>query len=162
MYLHCFYISATQLQFVEGTNHTTDLSQHEALKGAHVRQVTLCVTFGALLCGTNFKVLRRCSKYSTIRMLLGTLVRQTTLSVTFGKRRRSIPVGLLDRILDHSTHASRSRTPKRHRNGLAERRFGMPPSPSDAIRALLWHARGYIQTSSQISSVGWSAKRRGP
>ena len=113
MYLHCFYISATQLQFVDGTTHTTDLSQHEALKGAHVRQVTLCVAFGALLCGTNFNVLRRCSKYSTIRMLLGTLVRQTTLSVTFGKRRRSIPVGLLDRILDHSGHASRPRTPKR-------------------------------------------------
>ena len=106
MYLQCFYISATQLQFVDGTNHTTVLSQHEALKGAHVRQVTLCVAFGALLCGTNFSVLGRCSKYSTIRMLLGTLVRQTTLSVTFGKRRRSIPVGLLDRILDHSGHAT--------------------------------------------------------
>ena len=112
-YLQCFYISATQLQVVDGTNHTTDLSQHEALKGAHVRQVTLCVAFGALLCGTTFNVLRLCSKYSTIRMLLGTLVRQTTLSVTFGKRRRSIPVGLLDRILDHSGHASRPRTPKR-------------------------------------------------
>ena len=68
-YLQCFYISATQHQFVEGTNHTTDLSQHEALKGAHVRQVTLCVAFGALLCGTIFNVLRLCSKSSTIRML---------------------------------------------------------------------------------------------
>ena len=129
MYLQCFYISATQLQVVDGTNHTTDLSQHEALKGAHVRQVALCVAFGALLCGTNFTVLRRCSKYSTIRMLLGTLVRQTTLSVTFGKRRRSIPVGLLDRILDHSNHASRPRMPERHRNGSAERLFGVPPPP---------------------------------
>ena len=46
-------------------------------------------------------------------MLLGTFVRQTTLSVTFGKRRRSIPVGLLDRILDQSSYASRPRTPKR-------------------------------------------------
>ena len=90
-------------------------------------------------------------------MLLGTLVRQTTLSVTFGKRRHSIPVGLLDRILDHSGHASRPRTPKRHRNCSAERLFGVPPSPKDAIRTLLWHARGYIQTSSQISSVGGSA-----
>ena len=49
MYFQCFYISATQLEFVEGTNHTTDLWQHEALKGAHVRQVTLCVAFGAFL-----------------------------------------------------------------------------------------------------------------
>ena len=157
MYLQCFYISATQLQVVDGTNHTTDLSQHEALKGAHVRQVTLCVAFGALLCGTYFSVSRRCSKYSTIRMLWSTFVRQTTLSVTFGKRRRSIPVGLLDRSFDHSNHASRPRTPERHRNGSAERRFGAPPSPRDAIRTLLWHARGYIQTSSQISSVGGSA-----
>ena len=90
-------------------------------------------------------------------MLLGTLVRQTTLSVTFGKRRRWIPVGLLNRILDHSGQASRPRTPKRHRNGSAERRFGVPPSPRDAIRTLLWHAHGYILTSSQISSVGGSA-----
>jgi len=90
-------------------------------------------------------------------MFWGTFVRQTTVSVAFGKRRRSIQVGLLDRILDHSKHASRPRTPKRHRNGSAERRFGVPPSPRDAIRTLLWHARGYIQTSSQISSVGGSA-----
>ena len=62
-YLQCFYISATQLQVVDGTNHTTDLSQHEALKGAHVRQVTLCVAFGALRCGTNFDVFILCSKY---------------------------------------------------------------------------------------------------
>ena len=62
-------------------------------------------------------------------MLFGTFVRQTTLSVTFGKRRRSIPVGLLDRIFDHSSHASRPRTPKRRRNGSAERRFGAPSSP---------------------------------
>ena len=106
--------------FVEVTIHTTELSQHETLKGAHLRQVTLCVTFGALLCGTRFSVLRLCSKYSTIRMLLGTLVRQTTLSVTFGKRRRSIPVGLSDLMFDHSGHASRPYTPKRQRNGSAE------------------------------------------
>ena len=49
MYLQCFYISATQLQFVEGTNQTTDLWQHESLKGAHARQVTLCVAFGGSL-----------------------------------------------------------------------------------------------------------------
>ena len=90
-------------------------------------------------------------------MLLGTLVRQTTLSVTFGKRRRSIPVGLSDLMFDHSGHASRPKTPKRHRNGLAVRRFGVPPSPRDAIRTLLWHAHGYIRTSRQVSSVGGSA-----
>ena len=157
MFLQCFYNSANQFKLVEITNHTAHLSQHETLKGAHVRQVTLCVAFGALLCGTNFSVLRRCSKYYTIRMLLGTLVRQPTPSVTFGKRRRSIPVALLDSILDHSGHASRPRTPKRHRNGSAELRFGAPPSPRDAIRTLLWHARCYIQTSNQISSVGGSA-----
>ena len=90
-------------------------------------------------------------------MLLGTLVRQTTLSVTFGKRRRSIPVGLLDSIFDHSGHASRPRTPKRPRIGSAERLFGVPPSHRDAIRTLLWHARGYNWTSGRVSSVGGSA-----
>ena len=129
MYLQCFYISATQLQFVEGTNHTTDLWQHEALKGAHVRQVTLCVAFGALLCGTYFSVLRQCSKYSTIRMLLGTLVRQTTLSVTFGKRRRSIPVGLLDRILDHSGHATAQGCPRDPRTVWPSDGLGCHPPP---------------------------------
>ena len=58
MYLHCFYISATQLQFVEVTNNTTGSSQHEALKGAHVSKMTLHVTFGELLRGSDFSVLR--------------------------------------------------------------------------------------------------------
>ena len=103
----CFYVSATRRRVGEVAKFATELSQHEALKGAHVLKTILCVTFGAPRFGTYFNVLTLCQKYTTIHMLSGTHVRQTTLHVTFGARRRSIPVGLLDRLLGDLGHGRR-------------------------------------------------------
>ena len=52
------------------------------------------------------------------------------------------------------------RSPKaarRPRNGAAERPFGLPKSPKDALQTLLRYARAYIQTSRRVSVVGGSA-----
>ena len=46
-------------------------------------------------------------------MLSGTHVRQTELHVTFGARRRSIPVGLLDRLLGDLGHGRRPEAAQR-------------------------------------------------
>ena len=54
---------------------------------------------GALRAGTNFRVLRRCSEYVMIYITSSTHVHQTTLYVTYGARRRSVPLGLLERLL---------------------------------------------------------------
>ena len=43
-----FYVSIDRPQFCKIRKLATDLSQHEALKVAHVHEMTLCVTFGAL------------------------------------------------------------------------------------------------------------------
>ena len=52
------------------------------------------------------------------------------------------------------------RSPKaarRPRNGAAERPFGLPKTPRDALQTLLRYARAYIQTSRRVSVVGGSA-----
>ncbi len=141
VFFHCFYIRATRRHFGGVRKSATDLLQHEALKGAHVRQTTLCVTFGALHFGTKFRVFTRCSKYAVIHMTLGTHVRQTTLCVTFGARRPSVPQDLLDRLLDDSG----AKTAQGLRNGSAWRPFGLPMSPRDALRTILRSAPvGYL------------------
>ena len=42
---------------VKVTNHSTNMSEHVALQGAHVSQTTLCVTFGAPHVRTHFRCL---------------------------------------------------------------------------------------------------------
>ena len=107
MVFQCFYVSAIRRRVGEVAKVATELSQHEALKGAHVLKTILHVTFGAPRFGTHFNVLTLCPKYTAIHMLSGTHVRQTILRVTFGARRRSIPVGLLDRLLGDLGHGRR-------------------------------------------------------
>ena len=108
MVFQCFDVSATRRRVGEVAKVATELSQHEALKGAHVLGTILCVTFGAPRFGTHFNGLAQCTNYTTIHIMLsGTHVRQTALHVTFGARRRSIPVGLLDRLLGDLGHGRR-------------------------------------------------------
>ena len=66
LYFHCFFINATRRRVGEVTKNATDLSQHEALKDAHVHETTVRVTFGARRFGTHFRVLTRCSTYAVI------------------------------------------------------------------------------------------------
>ena len=42
-----FHVNASRLNFGEVTKLATVLSQHVALNGGHVREITLCVAFGA-------------------------------------------------------------------------------------------------------------------
>ena len=148
-----FYVNVVRHHFCEVIKNATDLSQHEALKGAHVHETTLHVAFGALRFGTHFRVLTRCSKYAVNHMLSGTHVPQTTLYVASGARRCSIPLGILDRLLGHLD----PKAAQGLRNGSAWRPFGPPTSPKAALRTLLRHARNYSQTSRRVSSVGGSA-----
>ena len=115
MYLQCFYISATQLQLVVCTTHTTDLSQHEALKGVHVHENTLCVTSGAPHFRTHFRLLTRCFKYAAFHSLSRTHVRQTTLRVTFGARLRLVRSSLLGSLFGHLRRQDSPSTPERSR-----------------------------------------------
>ena len=46
-----------RLRFVNVTNHSTNMSEHVALQGAHVPETTLCVTFGAPHVRTHFQCL---------------------------------------------------------------------------------------------------------
>ena len=107
-----FYISASQPQLGEITNKCNALLRHDALEGVHVHENTLCVTFGASRFRTHFRILTRCFEYVAFHMLSRTHVRRTTLCVTFGARRRSIPSSLLGRLLGHSDHQGRPKTPE--------------------------------------------------
>ena len=112
MLFQCFYASATRRQLREVTNKLDALFWHYALEGVHVHENTLCVTFGAPRFRTHFRILTRCFEYAAFHLLSRTHVRRTTLCVTFGARRRSIPSGLLDRLLGHSDHQGRPRAPE--------------------------------------------------
>ena len=49
-----FHVDACRLHFGEVTKLATVLSQHAALSGAYVPEITLCVTFGTLALGQLF------------------------------------------------------------------------------------------------------------
>ena len=153
MVFQCFYVRAIRCCFGKVANNSTTMSQHEALKGAHVHEMTLCVTFGAPHFRTHFRFFTVCPKSTVIHMLLGTHVPQTALCVTFGARLRSVPLGLLDSLLA----ARAAKAAQGLRNGSGWVPFGPPTSPRDALRTLLRHARNCSQTSRRVSSVGGSA-----
>ena len=153
MVFQCFYVSAVRLHVGEVTKTINTMLRHDALKRAHVHENILGVTFGALRFGTRFRLPTMCSETAMIRMLLGTHVPQTTVGVTFGARRRSSPLGLLDRFRGQSDPQDRRRSPERFR--LAP--VWAPTSPQDGFRTLLRDARDYLQTSGRVSSVDGSA-----
>ena len=149
----CFYVSVVPLHFGEVTKKVNTLLRHDALKGAHVHENALGVTFGALRFGTHFRLPTLCSKTIVIHMRLGTHVHHSTVGVTFGARHRSSPLGLLDRFRGQSDPQDRRRSPERFR--LAP--VWAPTSPQDGFRSLLRDARDYLQTSGRVSSVDGSA-----
>ena len=112
MVFQCFYVSVTRFQFGEITKTIKAVLRHDALEGVHVHENTLYVTFGAPRFRTHFRILTRCFEYAAFHMFSRTHVRRTTVRVTFGARRRSIPSGLLDRLLGHSDHQGRPRAPE--------------------------------------------------
>ena len=148
-----FYVSTIQYGFCKVTSKLRNMSELVALQGAHVHGNTLCVTFGASHFRTNFRSFTLCSKYIVIPMVLGTHVLRTTLCVTFGARPRPLPAVPLERLFGQLG----AKTAQGLRNGSAERPFGLPTSPRDALQTLLGHARGYIETSRRVSFVGESA-----
>ena len=152
-----FYVNVVGRCFGEVTKNATDPSQHGTLKGAYVHKMTFCVKFLAPHVRTHFRIFIRCSKYTAILMLPRTHVPRMTVCVTFRARLRSIPLSLLDRLFGHLGRQGRPRLPEDFRNGSAERPFGLPKSPKDALQTLLRYARAYIQTSRRVSVVGGSA-----
>ena len=112
MKFQCFYVSTIWWRFNKIIKHANNLSQHEALKGAYVHEMPLCVTFLAPHVRTHFRIFIRCSKYTVILMLPRTHVRRMTLCVTFRARLRSIPLGLSDRLFGHLGRQGRPRPPE--------------------------------------------------
>ena len=86
------------------------MSQHDSLKGAYGHEMTLWVTSGAPHSKTHFRVLIVSSKYTGITVFLETHVPQTLVCATFGPRLRSIPLGILDHLLDEFGSQDRPRT----------------------------------------------------
>ena len=120
---------------VKVTSHSTNMSEHVALQGAHVPETTLCVTFGAPQLRSHFRFVALCSKYTAILMVWRTHVRQTTLCVTFGARPCSIPLSLLDDLFRHLGRQGRpwppessGTIPPSNRLGY-QNRPGMPSRP---------------------------------
>ena len=74
-------------------------SQHVTVKGAHVHETLVSVTFGAPCVGTILGAASECSKYVTFSIAFGAPVLQTTVCVMFGARRRSVPPRLLETSL---------------------------------------------------------------
>ena len=91
-----FYVSANRCRFDKVRKNGTDLSQHQALHDAVVRQTTLWVTFGATCCGTTFRLLTQRSEYVMISLTLSAPVPLTTGGVAFGSRPNSIPMSTGD------------------------------------------------------------------
>ena len=126
MFFHCFYVSAIRLQFCKVTKKVHALLRHDALEGAHVREMALCVTFGAPPFGERFRFITLCFKYVVFHMVSGTHARRTTLCVTFGARGRSILYGLLDHLPGHLGLPNR---PWDFGTALPGIRFGLDVAP---------------------------------
>ena len=87
-----FYLSNIRCMFGMVRKNSTDLSQHDGDHDLSVRENALCVLSGALLGGTDFRLLTQPSEYVTISMILGTPVPRTTVSVSFRALRRTLPM----------------------------------------------------------------------
>ena len=74
-------------------------SQHVTVKGAHVHETSVGVTFGAPCVGTILGAVSECSKHVTFSIAFGAPVLQTTVGAVFGARRRSVPPRLLEASL---------------------------------------------------------------
>ena len=118
-----------------------------------MREMTLCVTFGAPPFGTHFRLLTRCPRCARNHMLSGTHVPQTTLGVTFGARPRSIPRSTLGSLCGHLGRQGRPSAPEGFRpatfwaGNVAQRR--RPDLTSTHL--------GYIQAFRRVSFVVGSA-----
>ena len=129
------YASTNRCRLGQATQHATGFCQHDALMGAHVHEMALCVTFGARHFPDYFRFIMLCSKYIVICMVSETRVLQTTLCVTFGARLCSVPWGHLDRLVAAPAARNAQETP----NGTVGHPFGVAsicllytsPSPRD-------------------------------
>ena len=74
-----FYFDTIRLNVVQIKRNATPLSQHDSLKGAYVREITLYVTSGAPHSKTKFRLLIVSSKDTVITMRWETHILQTTL-----------------------------------------------------------------------------------
>ena len=149
MNFECFHVSIATRRFASFATSATRLHQHDALQGAHVRNLSLCVTPGALRFGTRICSFCKCSKYITFSTIICTLVCQITVCVAPRARRRSVSSRVLSDTLAAS--AARSRPESRHEPDLSE--FEPPRPPRSTPDMLQEHRRQHISTTKVVSSV---------
>ena len=99
MLFKCFHVNTCRSHFSTFAKSATRHRQHDALKGAHLQKVSVCVTFGAPRFGTKNRSFSICSKYVTFSMTFCPHVLQTTVCVAPRGRRRSAPSRLCGGIL---------------------------------------------------------------
>ena len=149
----CFYVSVVACDHSTFAKLTTRHGRHDALQGAHVRNLSLCVTPGALRFGTRICSFCKCSKYITFSTIICTLVCQITVCVAPRARRRSVPSRVLADPLGAS--AARSRPECRHEPDLSE--LDPPRPPRRTPDMLQERRRAPIPTTKVVSSVGGDA-----
>ena len=128
-------------------------SQHVTVKGAHVHETSVSVTFGASCLGTILGVVSECSKYLMFSLTFGAHVHETSVSVTFGAPRRSVPLCLLETRL--ATWAAKAG--QEFRSALDSSRITSQRSPQSAPGHLPRPHREYVQTCQLVSSVAGCA-----
>jgi len=128
-------------------------SQHVTVKGAHVHETLVSVTFGASCLGTTLGVVSECSKYLMFSFTCGAHAHETSVSVTFGARRRSVPLCLLEANL--ASWAAKAG--QEFRSALDPSGITSPRSPQSALCHLSTPHRDYVQTCQLVSSVAGRA-----
>ena len=153
MNFKCFHVSIATRRFASFATSATRLHQHDALQGAHVRNLLLCVAPGALRFGTRICSFCKCSKYITLSTIICTLVCQITVCVAPRARRRFVPSRVLGDPLAAS--AATSRPECRHEPDLSE--LDPPRPPRRTPDTLQERRRSYIPSTKVVSSVGGDA-----
>ena len=91
MCFQCFDVNIVMCHFRPFTKSATRRGRHDALQGAHVQKVSLCVMYFATRFGTNKCTFCECSKPVMFSITFGAHVLQATVCVAPRARRRSAP-----------------------------------------------------------------------
>ena len=149
MFFQCFHVRIVKHIFASLAKSATQLHQHDALQGAHVPNLLLCVAFGAHWFGYKNHSFCERSKYVVFSIVICIHDLQTTVCVAPRARCGSVPSGVLGDTL--ATPAARSRPEICHEPDLPGFE---PPRPPRSTPDMLNEARRQrIPTTKVVSSV---------
>ena len=147
MNFQCFHVNVDWHCFCRVDKMTASRSRHVTLKGAHVHETSVGVTFCAPCVGTILGAVSECSKYVTFSNTFGAPVLQTTVCVAFGARRRSVP----PRLLETSLATWAANAGQEFRSAPAPSGITSPRSPRSASGNPTRPHHEHFQTSQLVS-----------